>query len=281
MAAVDMLFLMGCNPIILAGQDLSYKDNRNYADEKTNTITYSNANTLISDVDIYGNKVLTDYGYKSMQNDMEMQNIKYGNLIKMYNATEGGLDIHGIENVRFSDVYEKHIKNRMHDVGKRLSYIVGKEDREDKGSGDGNDNNSGKSITEFISHLLEKCTETENLINQKNEAFIPFARLIERGVSNNRINNEMRFIQDYNKKLNDIDFFKHVVMPNVDPSLAYFRASGRHIADSGQDWEGAAIFEQKLNEFALEYINNLKIILLREMVGDINLEIGTHESITA
>ena len=300
MAAVDMLYLMGCNPIILAGQDLSYQDNRNYAGDKADSISKWQKNHLIPDVDIFGNKVFTDYGYKAMQNDMEMQNVKYKNFIKIFNATEGGLNIHGIENVNFADVYDVYIKNRKHDVGERISRIVEAEYAdgilkrhidEDNGNGDSGNWDSGngdcgngdsrnvnskngdsgdgdESITEFFQHLLEKCTETEKLISEKEAAFVSLAKLIERGVSNNRLNNEMRFIQEYDKRLFEIPFFKQVVMPNIESTLAYVRASGKHIADSGQDWEGAAIYEHTLDEYAMNFVNVFKALVIREMISE-------------
>ena len=267
MAAVDMLALMGCNPIILVGQDLSYQDNRNYADDSANSISESQVRNLIPDVDIYGNRVYTDYGYKTMQNDMETQNIRYKDSLKMYNATEGGLNIHGIENVKFVDMYDKYIKDRKHDVADRIAKII--ESEEHVSVNAVNDVDDEKTTSHFFTHLFEKCDESEKILKEKESAFVPFAKLIERGVSNNRLNNEIQNIQDYNKRLSEIPFFKQVIMPNIDSSLAYFRASGKHIADSGQDWEGAAMFEQKLDEYALNFINIFKALLLRDMMGDL------------
>ena len=269
MAAVDMLYLMGCNPIILAGQDLSFQDNRNYAGDSANSLSEWYINHQIPDVDIYGNKVFTDLGYKSMQNDMESQNIKYMGKIKMYNATEGGLNIHGIENVKFTDVYDKFIKRRKHDVAERITEIIQNVAGENAYDTAGGGDNSDKSVSAFFGHLLEACSETERLIAEKETSFVSFAKLIERNVSNNRLNNEMRFIQDYNKKLSEIPFFKHVVMPNVEPSLVFIRASGKHVADTGQDWEGAAMYEHKLDEYTLNFVNVFKALILREMVSDL------------
>ena len=265
MAALDMLFIMGCNPIILVGQDLSYQDNRNYADDSANSISEKQFQRLIPDVDIYGNKVYTDYGYKAMQNDMETQNIKYGKNVKILNATEGGLNIHGIENIKFVEVYNKYIKDRENDVAERLHKITANENASDitdiNGTGD-------KTINDFFSHLVDKCTEIEKMLNEKEAAFIPMVKLIGRGVSNNRLNNEMRNIHDFNKKLDDIPFFKQVVYPNIETTLAYFRAGGKYISDEGQDWEGAATYEHKLDEIALDFINIFKVLILREMISE-------------
>ena len=258
MAAVDLLALMGCDPIILVGQDLSFKENRNYAGDKADSLSDYQKTNSIQDLDIYGNTVYTNYGYKAMQNDMELQNLRYRNQLKMYNATEGGLDIHGIENVVFHDVFDKYIKQRKGDVGDRIANISGA--RNDTGSA---------SINAFFQHLLDECKNIENVLIDKENSFIPFAKLIRRGVSNNRINEEMKHIQEYNKRLDEINFFKDVVYPNIDSALAFLRAGGKHIADSGEDWEGAMLYEQSLNEKAVEFINTFKALVLREMVSDL------------
>jgi len=266
MAAVDMCFLMGCSPIILIGQDLSFHDNRNYADAKINSLSNYEINTMIQDVDIYGNPIYTNYGYKAMQHDMEMLNNKYKSKVNIYNATEGGLNIHGINNVKFNDIYNEFISNRKHDVAERLNEIV-------INCNVTNENGISNSKTEidysalFCEHLLDACSQTENLLNEKETVFIQLAKLIDRGVSTNRINNKMSFIKSYNKSLNDIPFYKQVVFPNIEPSLTYLRAGSKHIAEDGDEWEGSVVFEKKLDEYAMDFINVFKALLLHEMVS--------------
>ena len=280
-AAIDLLYLLGCDPIILIGQDLSYRENRNYADAAANSVSEAQAQSFIPDTDIYGQTVYTDYGYKSMQNDFENQGIYYKGKVRIYNATEGGLGIYGIENVKLADVYEKYIKDRKNDVAERIAAAVSAHGTgtDDAGlystvtiGGSGADarrDGPNAQITDFFSHLLDKCGEIEKLITEKEGRFVHLAKLSERGVSNSRLNNEMRFIQDYNKKFDAIPLFKQVIFPNIESSLTFFRAGGKHIADGGADWEGAAVFEHKLDEFAFDYINLFKALILREMVSDL------------
>lgn len=268
MASVELLVLMGCNPIILVGQDLCYYENRNYAGDSANTISESQFTNAIKDVDIYGNTVYTNHGYKAMQNDLENLNLRYMDKIKIFNATEGGLNIHGIENVKFTDVYNKYIKNKKHNVTDRFEKIIEKENA-DFETRSLKEIDNKKTISDFFSHLLKTCSETEKMINDKEACFVQFAKLIERGVSNSRINGELQYIQGYNKKLNEIPFFKQVVYPNIEPELAYHRASSKHIADSGENWEGAAIYERRLDDLAFNFVNVMKTIILREMIGDL------------
>jgi len=265
-AAIDMLLLMGCNPVILIGQDLSYQENRNYADAKTDTLSNFQKQNSIEDTDIYGNKVYTYYGYKAVQNDIEVTAIRYRDMIKIYNATEGGLNIHGIENALFSDLYDRHIKSREYDVHDRLKEAMDNDINVNKKSGgrDAGLEPDSKTVDNFFGHLIDACGDVEKLVGEKESGFIALEKLIQRGVSSNRINDEMKYIQSYNKRLDEIPFFKQVVFPNIDSSLAFIHAGGKHIADSGEDWEGAAMYEHKLDEYALDYINILRAIILRE-----------------
>jgi hypothetical protein len=268
MAALDMLYIMGCNPIIIIGQDLSFKDNRNYADANADTLTEHQKNSAIPDVDIYGNPVYTYNEYKTMQNELELLNIKYKNKVNIFNATEGGLNIYGMENVKFIDVYKKYIAQRPYDVGDRIDKIVSMTNNERTMHNTVENNDNISLMNDFFGHLLLECEKVDNVVRQKESGFTQLAKLIDRGVSNNRINNEMLNIQSYNNLLVDIDFYKDVVHPNIEPSLAFFKAGSKHIADGGADWEGALLYEKKLDEFAINYTNVLKTILLKEIIGD-------------
>jgi hypothetical protein len=108
-SALDLLVRLGCDPIILVGQDLCFYDNKLYAGSTGKAPLGGIYANQLEDVDIYGNKVYTYYGFKSMQNDLENQSIRYGGSVRILNATEGGLKIHGVENVAFADVFRAYI----------------------------------------------------------------------------------------------------------------------------------------------------------------------------
>jgi len=286
LAAVEMLFLMGCNPIILVGQDLCYHDNRNYADDASNTISEWQKRGLIPDEDIYGRRVYTDYGYKAMQNDLEIMNIGYRDKAKILNATEGGLNIHGMENVRFAEVYENYIAKRNGDVGERLAGIMEAAEKKkilsdagfdadgNGGAAAGNENaaaGSEKTISDFFGHMLDSCSDIEKIIREKESRFASFSKLVARRVSSNRLNNEIKYIQDYNKRLFEVPFFSKVVFPNIDPSLTFLRAGSKHIADYGDMWEGASMYERALDEYAAEFINMYKALILQKIVVDASM----------
>ena len=133
--------IMGCNPIILTGQDLAYTDSKCYAD-----------GSIFEDFKLIDGKVSTEnkeltlnktkstkevlefrfeeltkqlYQVKGQNGEMlsapgdyasfikyftEIANI-YGNTVKLINATEGGAQIDGYENMKFINVVEKFAKD--------------------------------------------------------------------------------------------------------------------------------------------------------------------------
>jgi hypothetical protein len=283
-SAVDLLFNMGCNPIILLGQDLCYYDNRLYADAAKNSLSGNYLN-MIEDVDIHGDKVFTYSGFKAIQHDMENINIHYKPYVKIYNATEGGLNIHGIENVSFDYILEKYINNNSFSVPSVLESIFddidssddkedinGIDSSDDKEDIKGIDSSDDKSVSAFYKHVLAECGRVEEIIREKESEFSKFEKLKERGVARNRLNREMSYISGYNKKLEEIKFYKDVLQRSTQQQLTYHRAAASYISDGGEDYEGVEIFEKKLDGVILDYMNKIKIIIATEMVGEDAME---------
>ncbi|MCL2146429.1 MAG: DUF115 domain-containing protein [Synergistaceae bacterium] len=313
-SAIDLLFNMGCNPIILLGQDLCYYDNRLYAGAAKNTLSGQYLN-MVEDVDIHGAKVFTYSGFKAMQHDMENINIHYRPYVKIYNATESGLNIHGIENVTFDYILEKFIRNNPFNVPEvfksvfddidesgnnaiahkdnttnwnRDSVSVSKRSMESDSAGNNaiahkdNANQNNKSVSEFLKHVLEECGKAEDIIREKEAEFSKFEKLKARGVARSRLNSEMSYISSYNKHLEDIKFYKDVLQRSTQQQLTYHRAAASYISDSGEDYDGVEVFEKRLDGAILDYINKIKIIIAMEMVGEEamkDIERKAHEGI--
>jgi len=97
---------MGCNPVILVGQDLSFPDKETDHAEGCSTWKVE-GNQLIEEKDIYGNSCYTILTFLSMRHIFEN---KIRDLSKtVINATEGGLNISGARNMPLKDVIEKHV----------------------------------------------------------------------------------------------------------------------------------------------------------------------------
>lgn len=107
---VEQACYLGCNPIILIGVDLSFEEDRYYADEN---LSGNELNFSMEERDnIYGEKVKTklDWIYSSERISALLEVFPNTCFI---NATEGGIGFEGVPNTTFQECIEKHLKNRL------------------------------------------------------------------------------------------------------------------------------------------------------------------------
>lgn len=108
-----MATLLGCNPIILVGQDLAYTYNKHHSDKATfdsvdNVINTNFTNEIVDDV--FGKKVRTTTTLKVFKNSMEYHIKQYRNLknIEFINASYGA-DIEGAPHEELNDIFKEDI----------------------------------------------------------------------------------------------------------------------------------------------------------------------------
>ncbi|MDR3541396.1 MAG: DUF115 domain-containing protein [Desulfosporosinus sp.] len=109
---LELLLKLGCNPIILVGQNLAYKDGMNYPKEINNlrSAEMSNEEKLIAiEVeDVHGNLVSTSDAYNQMRQGIETF-ISMNPQCEVINTTRGGAKIAGASFVSLDEV----IKNKL------------------------------------------------------------------------------------------------------------------------------------------------------------------------
>lgn len=103
--------MISSGPITLIGQDLAYTNNITHAEGNLNYKNISeeefqDKNKYVTINGYYGDEVVSDYQFLSMKRvieDMVFAFRKYGDDRPMYNSTEGGAYIDGLENLNFNE----------------------------------------------------------------------------------------------------------------------------------------------------------------------------------
>lgn len=120
--AYSILEYLGCNPIILIGQDLAYKDDltshaKGFVTGENN-ITEQDKKELIRVEGNYQDEVITHPIYNMFKFSFEKSLKNYKG--KCINATEGGAKIHGAELDTFEDAINKYI-NKSFDIDSMIT----------------------------------------------------------------------------------------------------------------------------------------------------------------
>lgn len=120
--ALSLAAYISSGPIALIGQDLAYTDSKTHADNNIQSKTIHEEALLENGafyVDgFYENKVLTNYIFYSMKETFEqlIMNEAFDHH-KVYNCTEGGVNINGIKNLSFRQFVTTYAsKNRNDEI---------------------------------------------------------------------------------------------------------------------------------------------------------------------
>jgi hypothetical protein len=119
-AALQILYKLGCDPIILAGQNLAYKDMRLYAkgidygrDLSETDNKYLDSSFMVDDVE--GNKIHTNKVLNHYKDEFERY-IKHYNIKNIINTTRGGAAIYGTVYKPLQSVIENILVSSIVDV---------------------------------------------------------------------------------------------------------------------------------------------------------------------
>jgi len=107
---LQLLHKLGCNPVILVGQNLAYSKDRWYADgskEHVN-VTEDMQKKAIIVKDVQGNDIYTIKGFNSFRIEME-QHLRKLKGLEVINTTKGGAHIEGAPFVPLEELIEKRL----------------------------------------------------------------------------------------------------------------------------------------------------------------------------
>ena len=210
--AIDYAFKLGCNPIILIGQDLCYYENKLHADEEA--VNLPGSRTKISKLlDINGLPVVTNNAFLAMRYELETQTQQYKGQVQLINATEAGLGVPGIANRRFRDVIDHYIVSQRSDVAEMVAAIISRTASNNAGN---NDHISG-----FYEHLLDQIDFIERKNRDKGVLLRKLNKLQKRDLKLSRLIEHMTIINEINSELEKNNFYQEVIRAGLNAIIQY------------------------------------------------------------
>ena len=107
---LQLLYKLGCNPIILVGQNFAFLDNRSYSQGMQFNIELSEkamANAIVVK-DVEGNEIYSDRGLDTFRREME-HFIRLFRDAEIINTTRGGANIQGTTYIPLEQVIQKRL----------------------------------------------------------------------------------------------------------------------------------------------------------------------------
>ncbi|WP_338652588.1 6-hydroxymethylpterin diphosphokinase MptE-like protein [Lysinibacillus sp. Y5S-8] len=116
-SVANFAFTVACymtsGPIAIIGQDLAYTDNKSHEDSNKHFIevdeAYKKSRGMFEITGYYNDKVLTDYAFLLMKKDFERLNRHIQHPSPIFNCTEGGAKIEGMEQIPFTEFCNLYI----------------------------------------------------------------------------------------------------------------------------------------------------------------------------
>jgi len=120
--ALSIAYSISSGPIAIIGQDLAYTDNKTHAEYNKNfrkvDEEFIKSKGIVYTKGYYGEQVLTDYPFLMMKFNFEKLIQTFSRSDRIYNCTEGGVNIEGYQQVSFEEFC-----NRYLDVKKRVPML--------------------------------------------------------------------------------------------------------------------------------------------------------------
>lgn len=198
---LQMLYKLGCNPILLVGQNLAYKGNARYAEGQRSGLEHLDLDEQkkkksIQVKDVYGNYIYTAENLNNFRLAFERY-INQNKKVKVINTTKGGANIEGTEFIPLEDLIENNLKENVVDHSWSdidndcydLEYLVNKTKKMKKES---------EELEELIYEVNDVLKKIQNLCNNNNFS---------------HIENMYHKLDKSFKNLQENSYFKHFLLP--------------------------------------------------------------------
>lgn len=250
--ALDVVIKLGFKKIIFIGQDLCYTEGNVHAKgtwRKDDNEVKFDSERFIKTTNILGETVYTDKPFLGMKHYME-DKIEKNLGITYINATQKGLNIKGTINKTFIQVMQEDLTDLFN-----VEYIVSEV--------------NSKNFMEYSSNLdkLEKLDsvlieELKHLVSLNDDRLKRLKKLnkyCEKGLGINKLQVELKYIQQIENDLENIEFYRKAVKPMI---FNKFKAIYMNYAYNGKDEK--ILIERNVKALlgqTVELNNYLKFIL--------------------
>lgn len=195
---LQLLYELGFNPIILVGQNLAYKGRKRHSEGVyySKEVSKEEMEKGIWVKDVYGNEVLTNEGYNSMRQQMEMYIKKLPNM-KVINTTKGGAYIEGTSFMELKQVMDKYLKDQV----VKDNWLEGNKTNYDR---------------DYLKSQSEKMDRAYKRALRLMDEYYDILDKIERYIEKEKFNKAEKMYIELDKALRKIennDFFKVFILP--------------------------------------------------------------------
>lgn len=209
---------LGCNPIVLVGQDFAVTNLEIHADGAAHMHNFSEdidngSGKLIKMNDIYGNETYTYKGLLSGKLSMErrvMTAINKGH--RFINATEGGIGVNGCINMDLSETIEKYI-NISQNTKERITELLASKDL----LIEFDNNKMHQFFAEFCGRSAELKEKADNLLVYcgKVQALLDEKRFDSVKYFKNAV-----IVNDLQKSIEEDEFYCRIIVGAIDQAIA-------------------------------------------------------------
>ena len=245
--AIQMAYTMGCNPIIIVGQDLCFYE-KNYADGAAYVQEIPEDTKAAMNVtsDINGNAVYTNRSFEGIRTIFEVWALQ-NNDRTFFNCTEGGLNINGFENKKLSDVAKENLIKEVN-FTKNDEYVYANDWQEQLVEF----NDKLQSYYDRIDSNLEECKR--------------YLEEIPRQSININIENAYKVHNDYKDLLNNelYNVFRMALSSILEAYISKYNRETKDLTDdlkkvtmAFETYEKAYLFLQYKYKLILQLLNNV------------------------
>ncbi|MCX7748435.1 MAG: DUF115 domain-containing protein [Clostridia bacterium] len=252
--ALDTLFNLGCEPIIMIGQDLAYTNMKSHVDGRDGAETIGKAEaekSYVKTKDMYGNDIYTIKVFLTMKDWFDSYFTDKKGQRTFINASAGGLELKNTVHMDFEEAIEKYF-TKTYDIRSQLNHLhkesLGKKVFDEE------------KIWQFIEKLNEDAKKVKKMSDKRIKMCQRVINSLKKGISKN-YSEKLKEINKITKKLEEDTFYTSFVLYRSNDIIIAHKNSAEREALQEKDMHKKLLilYEGLINQFRetawkIEYI---------------------------